>query len=458
MSGRSTGVSRMTNSLKGRLALAGLVVLIAFLGLTGLALDKAFRTSALEGVRATLQAQVYGLLGAVELDARGRVQMPAVYPDQRLQQPGSGSYAQIIVAGEGAVWTSRSLLGRSFPYQDILLASGESRFERVKLAGESLFELRFGVVWEYAPNQSKQLILRVLESDSAYLAQVWQFRRSLMLWLGVAGVILLIVQIAILQWGLRPLRRISADIGRIHAGEADMLDGQYPGELRPLTDNLNDFIHAERAQRRRYRDAMADLAHSLKTPLAVMRGAATQEPDSELAGAITEQTARMQEIVEYQLQRAAMAGQVGLREKAQLYPTAKRVTDSLAKVYADKAPVFDLRMDRGLQLAVEAGDLMELMGNLLDNACKWAGRHVRVSAGRRGDELWIAVEDDGPGISEADRARIFQRGVRADESTPGHGIGMAMVRDIVQAYGGRLDIDTSPDLGGARVTLVFARG
>lgn len=451
----------MLNSLKARLVLAGLLILVAFLGLTGLALDQAFQASAREGVRAKLQAQVYGLLGVLELDADGRVQMPDQYPDQRLQQPGSGSYAQVIAAGPGRsaapVWSSRSLLGRELDYRHVPLDSGQIHFERTATGRDGLFELRFGVVWEYAPRESRDLVLRVLESDAAFRDQLWQFRRSLVLWLGVAGVILLVMQGLVLQWGLRPLLRISADLRRIHAGEASALGGVYPRELRPLTDNLNDFVQAERTQRQRYRDAMADLAHSLKTPLAVIRGAVGQSREAELKQTIGEQTARMQEIVDYQLQRAALAGHGGLRKRVNLLATLKRITDSLAKVYADKALDFDLQVDPAQELAVEPGDLMELLGNLLDNAGKWAVSRVRVQIEPGQAELRLEVEDDGPGIGEADRVRILQRGVRADETTPGQGIGLAMVRDIVQAYGGRLELDASPALGGARVVLVFPR-
>ncbi|HSH28285.1 MAG TPA: ATP-binding protein [Thiohalobacter sp.] len=443
------------NSLKARLILAGLLVLIAFLGLTGLALDQAFQASVREGARAKLQAQVYGLLGVLELDQTGRVQMPERYPDQRLQQPGSGSYAQVIVAGEGPVWASRSLLGRTLTYRHAPLGSGQVRFQRIRTPEGGMFELRFGVVWEYAAGSTRELVLRVLESDTAYRGQLWQFRRSLVLWLGVAGALLLVMQVLVLQWGLRPLRRIPADLRRIHAGEAGALGGHYPHELRPLTENLNEFIQAERTRGQRYRDAMADLAHSLKTPLAVIRGAVDQPRGAELNQVIGEQTARMQEIVDYQLQRAALAGGVGLRKRVNLYATLQRVTDSLAKVYADKQLGFELQVDPAQELAVEAGDLMELLGNLLDNACKWTAARVRVRVETGTAGLRLSVEDDGPGIGAADRARILQRGVRADESIPGHGIGLAMVRDIAQAYGGRLEIDTSPELGGARLVLVL---
>ncbi|MAT66214.1 MAG: histidine kinase [Gammaproteobacteria bacterium] len=447
------------NSLKARLVLAGVMILAAFLGLTGLALDQAFQASAREGVRAKLQAQVYGLLGVLELDAAGRVQMPEQYPDQRLQQPGSGSYAQVLVAGPGRsaapVWESRSLLGRVLDYSHVPLQSGQVRFSRVTTAVGDMFELRFGVVWEYAPARSRELVLRVLESDAAYRDQLWQFRRSLVLWLGIAGAILLVMQVLVLQWGLRPLRRIPADLHRIHAGEVDALGGHYPHELRPLTENLNAFIQAERTRGQRYRDAMADLAHSLKTPLAVIRGAVGRSREAELNQVIGEQTARMQEIVDYQLQRAALAGRGGLRKRVNLHATLQRITDSLSKVYADKQLDFELQVDPAQELAIEAGDLMELLGNLLDNACKWAVSRVRVSVETDTSGHRLSVEDDGPGIGPADRARILQRGVRADESTPGHGIGLAMVRDIVQAYGGRLEIDTSRELGGARLVLVL---
>ncbi len=247
----------------------------------------------------------------------------------------------------------------------------------------------------------------------------------------------------------------------MESGSQARIRGDYPIELRALTDNLNALLAHEQARQRRLDHALGDLAHSLKTPLAIMHGAVqasgADTPDTHL---MREQLARVGDIVEYQLQRAR-AGAAGSGQLAPAVPvrrTAERITASLAKVYRHKVVETELDVEPTLVFRGAEADLMELLGNLLDNAFKWCRGQVRVqvtlNAGSGVDGLRIQVEDDGPGIDAGAAEGLLERGARADETAPGHGIGLAVVREISKAYGGSVEIG-SASLGGALVRLTL---
>jgi two-component system sensor histidine kinase PhoQ len=269
------------------------------------------------------------------------------------------------------------------------------------------------------------------------------------------ALVLLAAQWAILRWGLSPLRRVADELTRLEQGEQERIAGDYPTEVQRLTGNLNALLARERAQRKRYRDALADLAHSLKTPLALLRaGLREQARGAAPARALDEQVDHMDRIIAYQLQRASTAGRSRLSAPQPVRPVIERMLAALAKVYADKPIAAQVDVDAAVRFRGDEGDLTELLGNLLDNAFKWARARVRVSVDTSRGRLVLAVEDDGPGIAPDEAQRMLERGVRADQSMPGQGIGLAVVRDIVEAYEGELRIERS-SLGGACVKLVL---
>jgi two-component system, OmpR family, sensor histidine kinase PhoQ len=258
-----------------------------------------------------------------------------------------------------------------------------------------------------------------------------------------------------LRWGLRPLRHVAGELSRLESGEREELGGDYPEEVKGLADNLNAVLRHERAQQRRYRDALADLAHALKTPLSLIRAELRNAgADRRLAGPLEEQVERMDRVVRYHLQRASASGRRALSIAQPVRPLVVRVANALQRVHAEKSVDVDFALADSLRARVDEGDLTEILGNLLDNAFKWSRGTVRVQASVDHGALIVQVEDDGPGIPQRAAQEVLERGVRADESKPGHGIGLAVVRDIVEAYQGRVEIDRSP-LGGALVRLVL---
>ena len=452
----------MTLSLNTRLLLASSVVLTAFLGITGLVLDRAFRASADTALRDRLQVHVYALLAASDLDARGKLRLPAELPDPRFSLIGSGLYAEVVDGNGQPVWRSKSLLGLTIPFARTPPV-GEREFVPIEVERDlPLLSLAFTVSWQANENSDRRYTYRVAENLVSFNAEVTRFRQSLWGWLAGAAILLLLVQGAVLRWSLAPLRRVADDLHAIETGLAQRLRGNYPRELRQLTDNLNGLLSSADSHLKRYRDSLGNLAHSLKTPLAVLRGAVDGETnDAALRAIAREQLTGMAQLIDYQLQRAAVSGRTPLAAPVEVKPVVEKIVAALTKVYADKDVRVTLDVETSATFHGDAGDLTEMLGNLLDNACKWCRQQVRVTArmrptsGATRPSLDISVEDDGPGIPENMKARVLQRGARADETTPGHGLGLAMVQDTLALYHGELVLETGP-LGGLAVRLRFS--
>src|SRR5690606_6003199 len=297
----------------------------------------------------------------------------------------------------------------------------------------------------------------ILEDTTALSRQVEVFRAALWRYLGGAGLILLLVQVLILRWSLRPLRRVIWDLKRVQRGDASRMSERHPRELEPLAESINAFIESERENLERQRNTLADLAHSLKTPLAVLRTRLDADAsEGELRKEVDIQLRRMTELVSYQLARAASGGHALFSVPVAIEPEGEALVKSLEKVYAAKGVLCEFELAEGVQFHGERGDLQELLGNLLENAFKWASsrvlltaRHSECEPGRR-PGLVLVVEDDGPGIDADKVATVLQRGVRGDERVHGHGIGLAIVQDIIRGYRGTLDVTRSDELGGAR--------
>ncbi len=444
-------------SLHTRILLAATTVLAAFFGITGLVLDSAYRHSAEAALQERLQGYAYALVAVMEPDAKGEVHITNALPIPRLFTPGSGLYGQVLRNDGRYAWVSPSAAGLAIPFPGGL-RRGERRFQQLETPGGlRLYSFNLGVSWQEAAGPARSYTFSVAEVLDTLEADIRGFRRTLWGALGMVAVVLLAVQGLILRWGLRPLRQVAAELRDIEAGIKTRLEGRYPRELQALTDNLNALVHSEREHLRRFRHALDDLAHSLKTPLALLRST-VESPSSpeELRRVVEEQVARMSRIIEYQLQRGATSGPSVMAAPVEVRPLVEKVVQALDKVYADKDIAWEIEVPDALRFAGDEADLMEMLGNLLDNACKWCRGRVAVTAREVDRGLEIVVDDDGPGIAADAVQRLLQRGARGDDTVPGHGIGLAMVQDIAAAYGGECRIEAAP-MGGARLALCLAR-
>jgi two-component system sensor histidine kinase PhoQ len=436
--------------------LSVLVVLVVFFGLTVFLLDVLFRHAAERSLREVLDAQMVALVAAADPDGPESV-APTAQLDTRFDTPGSGLYAEIRSGSGETIWRSQSTIGTAVQFGPPL-EGGERRFTFTEVpdTSTSLAVSSRGIVWDLHGTAAR-FTFSVASSLAAYDEQVAAFRQQLVGWF--AGVALLFVAALalLLRWLSQPIRRLEHEIKQVEAGEREALGEAWPQELVAVTSNLNALLEGERQRIKRYRDTLGNLAHSLKTPLAVMRQS-LGDADGAVRTTLDAEIERMSGIIEHQMKRAATSGGVLLgQQPVDLAPVVSDLRVALLKVYGNKDLLFETSIAAGTQFIGDRADIIELLGNLLDNACKWSRARVRMvaSVDAMADSrtaLGIVIEDDGPGIAAGDRAKVLKRGNRADETTPGHGLGLSMVHDTVALYGGHMRIDESA-LGGARFHL-----
>jgi two-component system sensor histidine kinase PhoQ len=434
------------------------VVLVAFFGLTVFLLDMVFRHAAERSLRELIDAQMVALIAAADPDGPESVTPTAVL-ETRFDTPGSGLYAEIRSASGESIWRSQSTIGTAVQFGPPL-EGGERSFFFTEIAGTpiKLAVTSRGIVWDDLHGQPVRFTFSVATSLEGYEALLASFRQQMVGWFVGLAMLLIATLALLLRWLLKPVRRLEREIKEVEAGTREHLGEAWPRELTAVTRNLNALLAGERTRIRRYRDTLGNLAHSLKTPLAVMRqalGAGGASKD-----ALNDEIDRMSGIIEHQMKRAAASGGVLLGQApVDVAPIVVELRVALLKVYGNKDLLFETAIPAAAQFIGDRADLTELLGNLLDNACKWARARVRIAVTVDASvdsrtALQLVVDDDGPGIAESDRARVLERGGRADEATPGYGLGLAMVQDTVALYGGSMRIDSS-EFGGARLSLAL---
>lgn len=449
------------HSLSTRLLASVSVLLVLFFGITIVALDLVFRDLAERAARDRLEVQVLALISASEEEANDGLQPAAQLAEVRFNNPGSGLYGEIVRSDDYVSWRSPSMAGTGLELSP-KLKSGERRFgELLGPDGTKVWALSRAIEWEFTRRKTRSFVYSVAESKEPYFAQLNRFRVQLFGWFSVLMLLLLGALAILLRRLLAPLRRVEREIEAVEVGEITELGGGYPRELLGITTNLNALLRSERDRLQRYRNTLGNLAHSFKTPLAVMRNLLGSHASRELAVAkqLDEQVGRMDDIVKYQLKRAAASGGTGLGAAPVDVRTAlEALRGALLKVYMDRGITCDLSVAEGCVYFGDREDLTEMAGNLVDNAFKWARSRVRVTADRlsgitaRRDGLRITVEDDGPGVPPAERDRVLDRGARLDERVSGQGIGLSVVREVAKLNGGTLSIGESA-LGGALIEI-----
>ena len=442
------------HSLSRRLLFSVSVPLALFFGVMMYLLDSGARTESDRTLHELLDSQMVSLVAAAEPAPGGGFAPPAQDMDPRLTRPRSGLFAQIRSIKHQ--WRSPSTAGTTLDFGP-LLAQGERSYSYTVVGHDRVAIESRGLQFEDDAQNTRSLTFSVAVSLTPYEEQLWRFRQKMLGSFSGLFLLLLLVLAALLRWVLAPVRRLEREIHEVEEGRSEVLGDGYPRELSGVATNLNTLLVGERKRVARYRDTLGNLAHGLKTPLAVMQTTLSNESPAS-AATFGAEIDRMKDIIAHQLKRAAASGGALLGQAPiDVTQVAVDLRAALLKVYASKDLSIELAVERESQFVGDRGDFTELLGNLVDNACKWCRSRVRITvlvdlqAGSR-ERLSLAVEDDGPGISEENRARVLQRGVRADESVPGHGLGLAMVHDTVDLYGGTLSIDAS-ELGGARFLL-----
>ncbi|MGD9842126.1 MAG: ATP-binding protein [Steroidobacteraceae bacterium] len=448
------------NSLSTRLLITVSLLLAVFFGITTVALDKLFRDSSRQAISGRLDIQTLVLMAAAE-ERDNTLAVATALLDSRYLGPNSGLYGQISTTAGDVFWRSPSLLGAKLDFITGLKPAERQFGERSMSNGTRVLSLSVALDWQFADGHTQSVVYSVAESMEQYYQQLQSFRVRLFGGFAVMSVLLIVAMAVLFRSVLQPLRRIEVEIEGIEAGELTELGTGYPSELIGVTENMNALLRSERERMGRYRDTLGNLAHSLKTPLAVIRNLLSTAEFSNLDSArqMDEQVVRMDQIVSYQLKRAAASVGMSLgTAPVLLNEVVGPVINSLQKVYFDRHIACDTEVSDGCAFLGDKGDLMELVGNLLDNAFKYCQQRVRVVVspllipGSRRDGIMIVVEDDGVGIAPEKRQQALARGTRLDERPIGQGIGLSVVRELVELYRGSVVIDDST-LGGARITV-----
>ena len=449
----------VSGSLRGRMLLSAGLVLMVFLGIMGAVLDNAFRLSAEEAESERLLLHIYALIAASdEADASdaSSLYLPEALQEPHFNNPGSGLYGLVLDADGQEIWRSLSALGLNLEAGELTrldgVQAGQENFGQLDAGShhEALFFLSYRIIWQSTEGEASYLFV-ALQDFGPYYQSVAAFRNNLWGWL-IAGVILLVgLQAAIMYWGLMPLSELETDLHAIEEGEEEYLNGVYPREIAGVTRSLNLLLSDERRQREKYRNTLADLAHSLKTPLSILKNEASRPELNAVSGTLDEQVDRMNEIVSYQLERAVASSSLLYGATVELQPLATKLKEVLERAYQDKG--VEITVDVApLTFSADERDIYEVLGNLLDNACKYGRSRVFLRIVGEERKLSLVVEDDGPGIAVADRERVLERGARLDSRERGQGIGLAVVAEIADRYHGHIEI-TSSDLGGARIEV-----
>lgn len=444
------------NSLKARVLLSTLVMTIVMLPAIGFMLTNAFERQLTVALENELTAYSYSILTVAEVDEH-QLLMPEYLLENQFNISQSGLYALIYSLPKQndsakKLWQSQSLLTLSlqtlFAETIVLPKVGESRFLPISIEGRAHLLYSFSV--SFSDNgQAFPITLHLIKDQKESLIALSAFKQQLWSWLIALMLVFIIVQVAWLLWTLKPLKVLTNELAYIEQGKKNTLDAQYPLELQQVTSQLNTLLITEQNQRKRYRNALSDLAHSLKNPLAIMQS------EANLSKEALSQIRLINNIIEHQLKRAQSAGESSWHLGVSVKPLLDKLISGLQKIYKEKQLNFSINVEQDALFKGDEEDLIEILGNLVDNACKAAISAVRVSVISNDKQLTIIVEDDGNGIDPSQQQTILARGTRADTYHAGHGIGLAIVRDLVASYQGELSIGTSALLGGAEFTLNF---
>ncbi len=448
----------MRTSLKTRLIVVLSLSLIVLATGVALVLERAFEKSLVNELEQRMQSQLYILLTAAEEDQPGVLTIPEVVRDANFNQIDSGRYAFAYDGHGEELWRSFSAVDLDVNLAEVV-APGEFFFDKTQVNGFDYYRLRYSVIWESFDESEHYYLIVIMHEASLLELVIRDFRLTLWSGLGFVLIAMLLIQLIALRWGLSPLGLIAKDLENIELGKQKRLSSQYPTELLPLASNLNLLIDAERTQREKYRNTMSNLAHSLKTPLAVLKGGLSESKiPNEESRLLSDQVDRMDEIIQYQLHRAIGGQQGHMLASVNIKISVEKIVKALQKVYQQKSIRFTLDCDEEARFYGDEGDFMEIMGNLIENACKWTNSLIVIKVksliGKQAYQLSINIIDDGPGIEVSKREDILKRGQKLDEKVEGQGIGLSVVSELVHQYGGVIAILES-EKGGAEFQLSF---
>lgn len=436
--------------------MSALAMIIIILPIIGLTLSNAFSGQLQSALKNELRAYSYSIFSVAEVEDKALL-MPEQLLENQFNVIQSGLYAKAVSYSfleeerrkkAPMLWRSHSLIGVSTPNILPTPAVGDSQFNEMLIENE--IHMVYSITVSFAEEeQTFPLTLHIFKNQTEFLAITSEFKQQLWTWLILLLVVFVVVQLIWLQWTLKPLNTLMNELENVEQGKQNSLKHNYPKELEQVTSQLNTLLSTEQNQRKRYRNALSDLAHSLKTPLAIIQS------QKSLTDETSEQVTAISQMVEHQLKKAQSAGESAWHLGVSIEPIAEKLVNTLGKIYQDKSLIITSNVQSKAIFKGDEADLMEILGNLLDNACKAAESCVELDVSFNPHCLRFTIADDGQGIDDSKKDVILQRGIRADTYEKGHGIGLAIVRDLVKSYNGEINIQHSASLGGALFVLTF---
>lgn len=434
----------MMLSLKVRQAVISLVLMLFLLPVCFLAIERAFFAQLLTSTEQKLEVHLYSFLS--ELTSKNDIVEinNSILPADFLR-PDSGTSA-FIVSEDKLMWQSDSSLNQNFYPPQHEMLPGKHEFVSQEQDGRVYWTLSFALLFDMG-ERSMPLTIHIVQDEKLLDPPVQAFRKTLIRWfIGIAAVLTLVMLLAY-YWTTQPLSALDHEIRQVESGAQQQLNGNYPAELTTLKEDVNLLLASQNRQKQRYRHHLSDLAHALKTPVAVLNTSPlAQQPE------LREQIDRITAMIEHQLKRASSSGQDVWQKQIAISPIIGQLQSALQKIYRGKQVQLSLDCPPNAMFRGDETDLMEMLGNLLDNAFKACEQRVALTIALR--PLTLTVEDDGPGVPADKTNDLLNRGTRLDTYKEGHGVGLSIVHELCLSYSGQIEIDRSP-LGGACFRLRF---
>jgi len=436
-----------TGSLTRRMiGIAALWIVVLLVG-GGIALDRLLASAITRTFDAQLEYVMQAMIASSEIDPAGAVRFNRPLGDQRFLEPNSGLYWQVSAPGVEP-FPSRSLWDRQLKVPAHIDTESIHAYDSREFRDDTLRVIEHNVT---LPGSKALWRFQVAQSRSGLDQQITVLRKTIIRSFAVLGLGLILMAALQATFGLWPLRRVRRSIAQVRTGEIARVDDRLPIEIAPMVEELNDLLAHNERQAEEARRHAGNLAHALKTPLTVIMNEATAQSQDLVATVIREATT-MRRQVDHHLARARAVGRRGsAQSRAEVWPALKAVERAVSRLY--RHVTIDLAGDKEAVAHVEHQDLEEMLGNLIENAAKYGQGRVFVTVLREAGFVEVMVEDDGPGIPEAERNLLFERGARLDTGKPGTGLGLAIVRDVVEIYEGMILLEESEDLGGLMARL-----
>ena len=439
--------SQTTGSLARRMIVIAAAWIAILLAGGGYALDRVLVSAVTRNFDDQLEYVLTALIVSAEIGPDGEVAFSREAADQRFLEPNSGVYWQVSAAGHEP-FPSRSLWDRRLAYGDAHDDRSIHAYDSMQFPGEKLRIVERDVM---LPGSDTRWRFQIAQSTDGLDAQVAALRRTLVRSFALLALGLIVLAALQTFYGLWPLRRVREEMARMRAGQSSRLTSAMPDEVAPMVEELNALVEHNERQAEEARRHAGNLAHALKTPLTVIMNAATASAD-DLGDTVIREARTMRRQVDHHLARARAVGRRGsAHSRAEVWPSLESVERAVARLYRHVR--IDVDGPKKLSVHVERQDLDEMLGNLIENAAKYGGGSVFVTVGAQAGFVEFLIEDDGTGIPEEQRVRIFDRGVRLDSGKPGTGLGLAIVRDVAEIYEGTVSLEESEDLGGLLVRL-----